>query len=250
MHALSIMTYNICHGSGMDGRWDISRPVAVARKFNPDVLCLQEVDRGTARSFGSDEPAMVAHMLDPLRHWAFVKSLDYQGGEYGNAVLSREEPISTVRCPLPGVNEQRSVIACEFAHFVVATLHASLHDTTRLDSVRTIARLPLAFCKPFFITGDWNAGPDSPFLDAMRGAFTILSDTSLQTCPADMPRNCIDYVAVDNAHADRVRVIETITADEPLASDHRPVIVRVEVTGDQWRVTSDQRPVTSDLCGS
>lgn len=229
MQELTIMTYNIRHGEGMDDRWNLFRPIAVAGKIRPDVLCLQEVDRGTKRSFGCDEPHMMGHILAPLWHWAFVKSFDYADGEYGNAILSCEAPVSTVRCPLPGVNEPRSVIACEFANYAVATLHASLHEETRLESVATLERLAKSFSKPLFITGDWNDVPDSNFLRAIGTSFAILSDTSVKTAPAGKPTACIDYVAVDKAHADGVRLVEALVPDEPLASDHRPVVVRVRI---------------------
>ncbi len=227
MQELTIMTYNIKHGEGMDDRWNLFRPIAVVEKIRPDVLCLQEVDRGTKRSFGADEPYMMGHILAPLWRWAFVKSFDSNGGEYGNAILSCEEPLSTVRCPLPGVNEPRSLILCEFANYAVATFHASLHEETRLASVATLERLAKTFPKPLFIAGDWNDVPDSRFLRAIGESFAILSDTSVKTAAADKPTACIDYVAVDKAHADRVRVLEATVPDEPLASDHRPVVVRV-----------------------
>ncbi len=230
MTTLKLMTYNIRHGEGMDDRWDLSRPIAVARKHDLDVLCLQEVDRHTSRSFGADEPPMMGHILAPLWHWAFVKSFNYEAGEYGNAILSREAMLSTVRCPLPGKNEPRSVLACEFASCAVATLHASLHDGPRLQGVDSLVRLSRTVGdKPFFITGDWNAQPDSEFLKAMREHFVILSDTSVKTAPAGKPTVCIDYIAVDKAHAADVRVLETFVADEPLASDHRPVVARIAI---------------------
>ena len=162
-----------------------------------DIICLQEVDRGTKRSFGADEPYMMGHILAPLWRWAFVKSFDSNGGEYGNAILSCEEPLSTVRCPLPGVNAPRSLILCEFANYAVATFHASLHEETRLASVATLERLAKTFPKPLFIAGDWNDVPDSRFLRAIGESFAILSDTSVKTAAADKPTACIDYVPVE-----------------------------------------------------
>lgn len=229
MNQFKIMTYNIRHGSGMDDRWDISRTVDTVRRCAPDILCLQEVDRFTGRSFGADEPAMMAAMLDPLRYWEFVKSIDFGGGEYGNAVLSREKPLSVRRFALPGVNEARSLIACEFARYTVCTMHCSLHEEARMESVGTVASLAASADKPLFITGDWNAKPDSPFLAAVREHFTLLSDPSVLTCHAAVPDMCIDYVAVDTAHASSVEVLSAEVVAEPLASDHRPVLVSLSL---------------------
>ena len=226
---LTIMTYNIKHGAGMDDFWDISRPIAVAKKVRPDVLCLQEVDRFTGRSFGADEPAMMGHILRPLYHWQFVKSLDFNGGEYGNAILSCAEPSDVKRYAFPGLHEQRTMIQCDFGDYAVCTAHLSLHDEFRMKSAETFAEIAATCDKPVFFTGDWNATPDSEFIKAVSKDLVFLSDISVFTCHAAAPNMCIDYIAVDRRHASSLRLISAEVLNEPEASDHRPVVVKVEL---------------------
>jgi endonuclease/exonuclease/phosphatase family metal-dependent hydrolase len=84
---LRVVTYNIHHGEGRDRRVDLPRIAEVLRAAEPDVVALQEVDRWTQRSGGVDQLAELAGMLG--MHAEFGKAMDYQGGEYGVAVLSR-----------------------------------------------------------------------------------------------------------------------------------------------------------------
>ena len=229
MGKLTLMTYNIRHGAGMDDFWDISRPIDVVRKVRPDVLCLQEVDRHTGRSFGADEPAMMGHVLRPLSNWEFVKSLDFDGGEYGNAILSCEKAVSVRRFSFPGKNETRTMIACEFAAYTVCTAHLSLHDEFRMKSLDTFRELAATAEKPIFFTGDWNSKPDSAFIEAVGRELVFLSDPSVLTCHAASPTVCIDYIAVARRFADRVKLVSAQVLDEREASDHRPVVVTCEV---------------------
>ena len=53
--AVRVLTYNIHHGEGMDGKIDLERIAAVIKRLEPDVVALQEVDVKTTRSQGVDQ---------------------------------------------------------------------------------------------------------------------------------------------------------------------------------------------------
>ena len=84
---LRVVTYNIHHSRGVDGRVDTARIAALLGRIGADVVGLQEVDRGVRRTQGRDLARELATQLG--MHFAFGKNLDYQGGDYGNALLSR-----------------------------------------------------------------------------------------------------------------------------------------------------------------
>src|SRR6476646_3876876 len=85
--SLRIMTYNIHVGVGMDKKLDLQRIADVINHEHPDLVGLQEVDRGVKRTEGLDEIAELARMT--RMEFAFAHNLDYQGGQYGVAILSR-----------------------------------------------------------------------------------------------------------------------------------------------------------------
>ena len=84
---LRIMTYNIHVGVGMDKKLDLHRIADVINHEKPDLVGLQEVDRGVKRTEGKDEIAELAQMT--RMDYAFAHNLDFQGGQYGVAILSR-----------------------------------------------------------------------------------------------------------------------------------------------------------------
>src|SRR5262245_61011943 len=59
---LRVMTYNIHVGVGMDKKLDLQRIADVITKEKPDLVGLQEVDRGVKRTEGKDEIAELAKM--------------------------------------------------------------------------------------------------------------------------------------------------------------------------------------------
>src|SRR5712671_368208 len=90
---LRVMTYNIHVGVGMDKKLDLPRVAAVINAQHPELVGLQEVDRGVTRTQRIDEIAELAKLT--RMDYAFAFNLHYQGGQYGVAILSRFPILAT-----------------------------------------------------------------------------------------------------------------------------------------------------------
>lgn len=220
---VAVMSYNVRHCAGMDQGLDYDRTADVIMKQHPDVIAIQELDSMTGRSEQHDQLAELATRTG--YHPVFGKAIDYNGGGYGVGVLSHEVPLSTRRIPLPG-EEPRMLLVVELKNYVIACTHLDLEEEHRLSSVPLIVKEAERWEKPFLLAGDWNDLVDSELLNEMTKHFTILSGCA-PTYPADAPTERIDYIALFNRHS--TTVIESQVIEEPMASDHRPVLVRVEM---------------------
>lgn len=228
---MRILTYNIRAGRDLDCAPALERQAAAIRALAPDVAALQEVDRGARRTGGADQAAALAAATG--LHASFARAIDFEGGEYGVALLSRRRPDAVRTVPLPSPHdEDRALLVADFGAFVFAVTHLSLHDGDRLDSVDRILAELLPSPAPVLLAGDWNAPPESDTLRRIGSGFVLLSDPRDPTFPAGAPDRCIDYVAVDRGHADAFRGAAARVVDEPSASDHRPVLVDVPVPFD------------------
>src|ERR1043166_5454579 len=87
------MTYNIHVGVGMDKKLDLPRIAKVINDQHPDLVGLQEVDRGVERTQRIDEIAELARLTK--MDYAFAFNLKYQGGQYGVAILSKSPILAT-----------------------------------------------------------------------------------------------------------------------------------------------------------
>src|SRR5690606_19457021 len=84
---LRILTYNIYHGETTDGRVDMDLFASIINEVKPDLVALQEVDKNAKRTGVIDITKELSKRTGLNGH--FVKHRDFQGGEYGNAILSR-----------------------------------------------------------------------------------------------------------------------------------------------------------------
>jgi len=84
---LRVLSYNIHHGEGVDHKLDLQRIAGVIKSVNPDLVALQEVDKGTQRANRVDQPVELARLTG--MKVVFGGNIRYEGGDYGNAVLSR-----------------------------------------------------------------------------------------------------------------------------------------------------------------
>ena len=135
--------------------------------------------------------------------------------------------------PLPG-KEPRLLLLAEFDDCVVGSTHLSVaNEKERMDSVGLIRDAVAKFSKPVFVCGDWNARPDSPVLKELGKFLAVLSPSDQNTFHGTAPKLltdpkiCIDYIAVDKAHAESFRVLESAVVPDTVSSDHKPIFVRL-----------------------
>ena len=220
---VQVMTYNVRHCAGMDLVLDYDRTANVIAQHKPDLVALQELDSMTGRSEHRYQLGELASRIQ--YHPIFGSAIDYDGGKYGVGILTRELPLSTKRIPLPG-EEPRVLLVVELKDYVIACTHLDLEEEQRLASVPIIVEEAQRWQKPFILAGDWNDTLDSELLQEMTKYFNIHSGNEA-TYPADEPKECIDYIATFKSRT--IETIESRVIDEPSASDHRPVVVRMQL---------------------
>lgn len=224
---LRVVTYNIRHGRGMDGRVDLERTAQVLRDLEPDLVGLQEVDERVGRSGEVDQAAELGRLLG-LEH-AFGAFMDLGGGRYGMALLARHPIVHAWEIPLPVGNEPRVALAARIADpagdFVAVNVHFDWvkDDGFRFAQAATLVRALDELTLPYVLLGDVNDGPGSRTLELFqaRADEACKQGTDRATFPAPVPEVEIDFVFAGPRGAWRVGTARVI--DEREASDHRPV---------------------------
>jgi endonuclease/exonuclease/phosphatase family metal-dependent hydrolase len=232
--SLRVLTYNIHHGEGTDGKLDLARIAATIQEAEPDLVALQEVDQKVKRSGQVDQPAELAKLTG--LHVVFGGNIPLEGGEYGNAVLSRF-PIERHKnhlLPLVDGGEQRGVLEVELQlpngeKLILLATHLDHRrpEAQRMASAKAIGELIAGHRKtPAILAGDLNAVPQSEPLKEFLATWMNTADQPLPTIPVEKPARQIDYVLVRPAN--RWKVVETRVLDETVASDHRALLVVLE----------------------
>jgi endonuclease/exonuclease/phosphatase family metal-dependent hydrolase len=237
--AMRVVSYNIHAGKDAARQPNLQRVATILDSLGADIVLLQEVDRGTERSGRVDQLAELERLTG--MHGGFAKSLDFQGGDYGIAALSRWPIDSVETVPLPtdppadrgdGMYEPRvaihMVVSSPAGRLDVIGTHlgaesdATFRDQEARDLIEHI-RTHVAPEAPVVIGGDFNSTPDSD----VHGSFTGDFEDSWQKCgsgngytfPADSAARRIDYVYLRGLQCVTALVVDT------RASDHRPLLV-------------------------
>ncbi|MGH7637759.1 MAG: endonuclease/exonuclease/phosphatase family protein [Gemmatimonadaceae bacterium] len=240
---LRVMVYNIHAGKDASGVDNLERVAQLIRETSADVVLLQEVDKGTRRSEGVDQPAVLSR-LTGLRV-AFGRSLIYQGGDYGIAILSRWPITSHRTIPLPvHPPQERSEssyeprvalearIASPAGDLTVVNTHidASRDDRWRRQEIVTVLAVADSARGLLLMGGDLNSTPESEIQRTVRSrglrdAWRVCGrggEAAGFTYPADSGVKRIDYLYFrESTSCSRAEVVAT------RASDHRPLLVHV-----------------------
>jgi endonuclease/exonuclease/phosphatase family metal-dependent hydrolase len=237
---LRVLSYNLHHGEGMDGRIDLERIARVIRSVDPDIVGLQEVDVRTKRSGGVDQALVLAQLTG--MHVVYGATMPYQDGLYGNAVLSRwpAADFSNFSLPPNPGHEPRALLAARFGRLPfpgpahnfaghVYVTHLDIHREDRLNSLERILKATNTekglFTGFRIFMGDFNDTPDSELLRSLHDVGWRSAVTG-PTSPVVDPKRQIDYILFHPPTLWRVR--EQRVLEEEVASDHRPIFAVLE----------------------
>jgi endonuclease/exonuclease/phosphatase family metal-dependent hydrolase len=234
--SLRVMTYNIHVGVGIDKKLDLERIADVIINEHPDLVGLQEVDRGVKRTELRDEILELAKLTG--MEYAFAHNLDYQGGQYGVAILSRF-PIKKVdhrKYDNTREAERRGMIRAEIQfngkliNFVATHLDYQ-HEDGRVFETEQLLKFLEAVKGPLIVVGDFNDEPSGAAYKLMLTKFqdAWIAGKARETglsYPADNPAERIDYILT--RQSDRIRTKKAGTVST-LASDHLPVVADLEL---------------------
>jgi endonuclease/exonuclease/phosphatase family metal-dependent hydrolase len=239
-----ILTYNVHRCVGVDGRLDVARIAGVIAALEPDIVALQELDVGRARTDGVDQAHEIARRLDMA--WHFNAAMRVEEEQYGDAILTSYPERLVKAAPLPGMTptmglEPRGAlwIAVEIGGVEVQVIGTHLGLAPREQQLQATALagphwLRRQDCRgPVILLGDFNATGASV---VYRTLTARLRDTrrlspvrrATSTFPSRLPFLRIDHMFVSGG----VTVLDLDAPYSPatrVASDHLPLVMDFEV---------------------
>lgn len=232
---LKVLTYNVHHANppSKDDFIDLQSIAKVINESGADLVALQEIDVDTERSGKGINQAAELGRMTGMNHF-FVKGIDYEGGEYGIAVLSRFKILKTDSLRLPmkeGVSGEPRVLAlitvspAKGKKIVFASTHLDLKPETRILQAEAITNYLKQVEHPVVLGGDFNAMPGTAEIDIFDQHLTRSSIPDGFTIPVTNPKREIDFIMYKPQN--RFKVQKHLVIDEQYASDHLPVYVEL-----------------------
>lgn len=227
---VTVMTYNIHASKGMDNVYDAKRIARVINEQSPDLVAIQEVDRLTDRSGKLDVFAVLKE--ETGMHGVFMKTFNYQGGEYGNAILSKYPILESQLYRLPSRQEYEPRLMMmisyltdkgDTVYFYNTHLDHHGNDSDRPSQIEAIETLLKDKQAKIFLAGDFNCRPESEVLLKLE-AFLKRSESQEFTYPSERPDRTIDHIFYSPDKDIKFRNAKVI--EEKVASDHRPLVAK------------------------
>jgi len=246
---LKVLQWNIHHGVGTDGKYDLGRFATWMARWNPDIVTINEAEKNT--SWGNeDQPARFKALLEQHTGVTWYAHFAQEFGDWaangkGNLILSKFPFASTGREVLDW--DRTMAIATVVVHgrnISLVSTHLDPDSKTRRESqARQVVALAAGWGTPRLVTGDFNAWPDQSSIGVMTGAYTDgwaraesagAASSFSGNSPFGATKNGrIDYVFyVPGASVltlKTVQVPDTRDASGVMPSDHRPVLATFDV---------------------
>jgi endonuclease/exonuclease/phosphatase family metal-dependent hydrolase len=241
---LRLMTYNVHRCVGVDKQLDVERVAAVIADARPDIVALQELDVGRARTRGVDQAHRLAELLGMRSR--FHPAMHVEEEQYGDAILTAL-PERLVRAEaLPGYPRIRGLeprgavwVAVDLGGGIelqVINTHLGLvPGEQQVQAAALLGEKWVAgegFTAPAVLLGDFNATPYSQtyrmFQTVLRDAQSGRRSAPTATFPSRFPFMRIDHVFLAG-DIEVAAVSSPYNALARVASDHLPLIVDLEI---------------------
>ena len=247
---LTIANYNMAAARVSD----LSTLAKAIKAMNADIISLNEVDKNTQRSGKVDQVAELAKLTG--MHAAFGKAIDFEGGEYGVALLSKYPIDKQQVFPLPsGDGEQRVLLVTQIQvpHFDSPIIMMSTHldwqedPTIRLQQIREIENVTIGNTDSSFnniassiklLAGDFNDTYNGPAIRELERYWNplVVEGADMRTWPAANPALDLDHLFAFRGQQWKIEELtvpnkkaEWKAVNWPVASDHIPVIVKMKL---------------------
>ncbi|WP_437918685.1 endonuclease/exonuclease/phosphatase family protein [Sphingobacterium sp. LRF_L2] len=232
-----MLTYNVHHGAPANSEVvNLEHIAAVIKQSNAELVALQEIDVNVPRSGNINQAEQLAELLGMEYH--FSKSIDYQGGEYGVAILSKYPLINKrrVELPMPIPGEKRSVALAtvrlpDGKTIEFGSTHLDLNVPNRTAQAEFLNGLSLTEAAPLFIGGDYNAERNTTEMILLQQEYSL---SCVNGCPNSYPvRNptkSIDLIVANKLAVKKYNVLSAVAMTGQYASDHLPVVVIYQST--------------------
>ncbi|MDR7128129.1 endonuclease/exonuclease/phosphatase family metal-dependent hydrolase [Algoriphagus sp. 4150] len=234
--AIKVLSYNI-HHSNPPSRPDFIDLEAIAKvikESKAEIVGLQEVDVFTSRSGSDLHMAKSLAEMTEMPYFYFSKGIDYEGGEYGTAILSKYPLTDTKTILLPAEEgtEQRTISVATVnlekgLRYQFANTHLDFSsERNALSQAEMIVQYFAEETMPVILVGDFNSTPDSAPISTLDGSFTrTCRNDCAPTIPVINPKKTIDFIMYRRSGDFTVRNHRVIK--ESYASDHLPVLAEL-----------------------
>ncbi|HEV7766604.1 MAG TPA: endonuclease/exonuclease/phosphatase family protein [Thermoanaerobaculia bacterium] len=225
---LTVMTFNIEGHASLLSNGHIEEIAAVIRKYAPDIVGINEAHRWTWQARFHDHIEQL-RLLTGM-NIVFGRSYTFMRGDFGNAILTKGDILSSDVRELPGTGEPRSLLESVIRinggtvqlYVTHTTAWGSVNREPRRDQLNCILAHVRSSTHPFILLGDLNAPPDAPEMAEFlaRDGMRIAGEPKAPTHRVLEQR--LDYILTDPGWVVRsARVLD----DGP--SDHRPVLAEL-----------------------